>query len=337
MTVPQPNSFYAATTLAAQIGAPGITGPVISQACATSVACLGLAASTTEDSGESTLVVTTDRTSNGPSLLYPSGRAPGGTPSVEHWVLGSFERDPWGGTSMAATAEAVASESNITRAELDELTAARYEQYADALANDRAFQQEWMVPVVVPRGRKDPLVVDADEGVRPTNLDDLAKLRPSIPDGVVTFGGQTHPADGTSGMLVTNRPRARELSSNGIATVLSTGFARVSKGRMPMAPVPAAQRALQDAGLQVEDVDVIKTHNPFAVNDVYFAREMRVDPLAMNPYGSSLIYGHPQGPTGARGIAELIEALRLRGGGVGLFTGCAAGDSGAAVVIRVED
>ena len=79
------------------------------------------------------------------------------------------------------------------------------------------------------------------------------------------------------------------------------------------------------------------THNPFAVNDVYFMRQTGIRAEKMNAYGCSLVWGHPQGPTGARAIAELVEALRLRGGGVGLFTGCAAGDTGAAVVLRVED
>jgi acetyl-CoA acetyltransferase len=105
---------------------------------------------------------------------------------------------------------------------------------------------------------------------------------------------------------------------------------------MPKAPVPAAAAALNDAGLGISAVDVIKTHNPFAVNDLWFARETGADVEAMNPYGCSLIYGHPQGPTGARGLIELMWALHDRGGGRGLFTGCAAGDTGAALVIEVD-
>jgi acetyl-CoA C-acetyltransferase len=105
---------------------------------------------------------------------------------------------------------------------------------------------------------------------------------------------------------------------------------------MPKAPVPAARQALSDTDITIEAVDVIKTHNPFAVNDLWFAQQMGIDPEAMNPYGCSLVYGHPQAPTGARGVAELIEVLRRRGGGTGLFTGCAAGDTGAAAVVRVE-
>jgi acetyl-CoA acetyltransferase len=83
-------------------------------------------------------------------------------------------------------------------------------------------------------------------------------------------------------------------------------------------------------------MQAIKTHNPFAVNDIYLCREMGVEPEALNNYGSSLIYGHPQGPTGQRLIIELIEELVLRGGGYGLFAGCAAGETSGAVVLKVE-
>ena len=139
-------------------------------------------------------------------------------------------------------------------------------------------------------------------------------------------------------MVVTGEQKARELGGGeGVVKLLATGFARVAKARMPKAPVPAAEMALADAGISISDANVINTHNPFAVNDAYFARQMGVQVKDMNEYGSSLIFGHPQGPTGARLIAEMIEQLRLRGGGTGLFTGCAAGDKGAALVVRVED
>lgn len=106
---------------------------------------------------------------------------------------------------------------------------------------------------------------------------------------------------------------------------------------MPMAPVPAARAALEAAGLDMKDIDAVKTHNPFAVNDIVFARDTRFVVEKMNNYGSSLIFGHPQGPTGMRCVIELIEELVLRGGGKGLFTGCAAGDSAMAVVVTVGD
>lgn len=338
MTVPQPAGFYAASTIAARLGAPDVSGPVIAQACATGVACLNSASAKIEGEGGAVAVITTDRISNGPVLSYPSNANMGGAPDIENWVLDSFAGDPWGGTSMVETAEAVAQEEGIERAELDELTAARGEQYRSALADDRAFQRRWMVPVELPQRRGQPTIVDADEGVRLSPLEDLNQLEAAMPGGVITYGSQTHPADGTAGMIVTSLDRAAELAAGrGVARVLAIGGARVERGRMPKAPVPAAARALDAAGLSIGDVHAVVSHNPFAVNDVYFARQTGFDIGDMNARGCSLVYGHPQAPTGARGIVELMHELVDRGGGIGLFTGCAAGDTGAAVVIAVDE
>jgi acetyl-CoA acyltransferase len=91
------------------------------------------------------------------------------------------------------------------------------------------------------------------------------------------------------------------------------------------------------AGIEIAEVRAIKTHNPFAVNDVYFSREMGVKKEAMNNYGCLLFWGHPQGPTGMRLVEELIGELVILGGGYGLFVGCAAGDTAAAVVVKVSE
>ena len=337
-TIPQQDIFYGAPTLAARLGAGAVSGPMISQACATSVACLAAAAGTVTAGGGLQLVVTTDRTSNGPQVLYPRPSSMGGAPTSTNWVLDSFARDPWAGTSMLAAGEVVAADAGISRGELDELTALRSDQYAKALADDRAFQRRYMVEAHIPRRRQPPLVIDADEGIRPAVLEEIAALPPAAADGRHTFATQTHPADGTAGALVTTVERARELARGaGVVRILATGFARVAKGRMPQAPVPAAQAALGAAGLAIEQVDAVTTHNPFAVNDIWFSRQTGFPLERMNSHGCSLIFGHPQGPTGLRSIAELIEELRERGGGTGLFTGCAAGDTGAAVVLRVDD
>ncbi|MHB8619441.1 MAG: thiolase family protein [Chloroflexota bacterium] len=336
-TVPQEGIFYGAPTLAARLGAPEISGPMISQACATSVACIQAAAAAVEAGDEDlTLVVATDRTSNSPYLLYPSPSNQGGAPIAEHWVLDNFKRDPWAGKPMIDTAEKTAADGRITRQEIDEVALLRFEQYQHALADDRAFQRRFMVAVEVPARRGDPLIVEADTGIYPTTSEGLARLKPMQPEGVVTYGAQTHPADGAMGMLVTGERRAREIGQGGVVRLLGSGVARVGKAEMPKAPVPAAQIALRDAGLSIADVHAVNTHNPFAVNDIWFSRQMGFPLERMNQFGCSLIYGHPQGPTGGRAVAELIETLRLRGGGIGLFTGCAAGDTGAAVVIRVD-
>jgi hypothetical protein len=154
---------------------------------------------------------------------------------------------------MLQTAENVAVEAKISRQEQDAVALLRFRQYQDALADDRAFQKRYMVlPLPVPdaSGRKVVATLETDEGVFPTSEDGLAKLKPVLPDGSVTFGSQTHPADGNCGMLVASRDRAAALSRDPRVTVrvLAYGEARVKKGYMAMATVPAARAALQSAG-----------------------------------------------------------------------------------------
>lgn len=241
---------------------------------------------------------------------------------------------------MIQTAENVAAENKISREEQDEVTLVRFRQYQDALADDAAFQKRYMVwPMEVKdaRGKKTVATLEGDEGVFETTAEGLARLKPVLPDGTVTFGSQTHPADGNCGMIVTHRERAREMSADGAIEiqVLSYGQGRAKKGFMAQSTVPAARNALAAAGIEIEDCKVVKTHNPFAVNDIYLSREMGIEIDKFNNYGSSLIFGHPQGPTGTRLIIEMIEELAIVGGGHGLFVGCAAGDTAGAIVIRV--
>jgi len=336
-TIPQASSFYAAPWIATQLGLDGVSGPHIAQACATSVACLVAAAASVEaDAGALPLVIVTDRTSNGPLLIYPRSQAMGGSPVTEHWVLDSFAADPATGQSMVATAENVARDGKMSREALDELTLLRFRQYQGALADDRRFQRRYMQPVAMVRGRR-AFRVDADEGIHPYSADSLSALMPVQSGGIVTYGSQTHPADGCAGALVCAADRAKVASrGDGVVRLLAGGFARAGKAQMPKAATTAAERALANAGLSIRDVKLVATHNPFAVNDLWFAQQTGFALDRMNAYGCSLIYGHPQGPTGLRGIVELAHALQMAGGGVGLFTGCAAGDTGAALVLRVD-
>lgn len=339
-TVPQKHGMYAAPWIAGTIGAEGITGPTIAQACATGAKVLATAAAELEVSGGRTvLTLTADRCSNGPHIYYPNPAGPGGTGDKEDWVLDSFGHDPWAKNSMLATAENVAAEAKITRAEQDEIALLRATQYRDAIADDGAFLRRFMIWPLEMKDARGRVVatVRGDEGVFPTSAEGLAKLKPVLPEGSVTFGSQTHPADGNCGMIVCDRERARALSKDPAieVRVLSYGEARAKKGFMAMATVPAARAALERAGVALRQVNVIKTHNPFAVNDAFFAREMDVKLAAFNRFGSSLVYGHPQAPTGTRLLIETIEELALAGGGFGLFVGCAAGDTAAAIVLRV--
>ncbi|MFX0182540.1 MAG: thiolase family protein [Candidatus Hodarchaeota archaeon] len=341
ITVPQKHSFYGQTWFAGLIGAPEITGPMIAQACATSARVIASAASEIDASNaldQCILTVTCDRTSNGPHILYPNPLAPGGKADIENWVWDNFGYDPYAKNPMIQTAENVAKEAGITREEQEDMVLLRYKQYNEALKDNSSFLQRFMIsPIEVKSGKKTIATVEGDEGVFPTTAEGLAKLKPVLKEGTVTYGAQTHPSDGNCGMILTSRERARDLSLNKEfeIQILSFGQARSKKGYMPMAPVPAARNALKSAHLSVEDISCSKMHNPFAVNDIYFSREMGIAPESINNYGSSLVWGHPQAPTGMRLVIELIEELILKKGGYGLFTGCSAGDSAAAVIIEV--
>jgi acetyl-CoA acetyltransferase family protein len=340
ITIAQHHLFYGHTWAAAMLvnGAKDLPALLVHQACTTSTTCIYLAATNIEigayDTGFALMV---DRCSNGPHTVWPNPLGPGGEVESENWLMDNFNKDIWAGQKMIQTAENVAKELGTTREECDAVTLRRYEQYQEALADDRAFQKRYMFPVDVRVSKKETISVEADEGVTHTTAEGLARLKPVEPGGVHTFGAQTFPADGNCGIIVTTRDKAKELSAdpNIEIQVVSYGFARAKKAYMASAPVPAAEMALKNAGITVKDLKAVKTHQPFAVNDINMAKKMGIDVNWMNNYGNSLIYGHPQGPTAGRIIAELLEEVVMLGGGYCLWAGCAAGDTAAAMVFKI--
>ncbi len=339
VTVHQPHGFYGGPWAAAMMGASGIPGLIVSQACSTSTIAV-YQASVGVETGlyETPICLLTDRCSNGPHAIWPNPKGPGAQVISEDWLMDNFGRDPWAGEAMIKTAENVSEEAGITREQCDAVTLRRYEQYSDALADDCAFQKRYMYPVMIKISRKKTIMLEADEGVMETTAEGLAKLKPVLPNGVHSFGAQTHPADGHCAVTVYTREKAKELSADpdDEIQVVSYGYARTKPAFMAAAVYPAAKMALDNAGISAADVKAIKTHNPFAANDVFLADKLGVDVNSMNNYGCSLIFGHPQGPTGARLIIEGIEAVVMAGGGYLLFAGCAAGDTAAALVVKVN-
>lgn len=338
MTIGQPQWFFGSMWAAALIGADGIPGMTISQACTTATTCIYQAGVGIETGlYQNVYTIMADRCSNGPHTIWPNPNGPGGEVVSENWMLDNFNRDPWAKGAMIQTAENVATEAGLTREQADEVALRRYEQYQTALENDREFQKRYMFPAEVSVSRKKTILVEEDEGVIPSTKEGLAGLRPVLPDGTHTFGSQTHPADGNCAVVVTTREQAKELSvdSSIEIQIVSYGYARAKKGYMAMAVVPAVKMALENAGITVQDVKAIKTHNPFAANDLYLAQQMDIDVMSFNNYGCSLIFGHPQGPTAGRLIIEGIEEVAMAGGGYLLWGGCAAGDTGAGLVLKI--
>jgi acetyl-CoA acyltransferase len=338
MTVGQPQWFYGAPWAAALMGAEQTPGVTMSHACATSTICVYQAGMCIETGLHQTVyILAADRCSNGPHTVWPNPNGPGGEVISENWNMDNFNRDPWAGEAMIRTAENVAREAGIIREMCDAATLRKYEQYQESLEFDRAFQKRYMFPAEVKVSKKKTVLLEEDEGVTPTTAEGLAALRPVLPDGVVTYGCQTHPADGNSGIVVTTREKARELSADPDVEIklISYGYARAKKAFMPASVPGAVKMALENARIAIDDVKAIKTHNPFIVNDLNLAVQMGIDVDRINNYGSSLVFGHPQGPTGARLIMEGIEEVAMAGGGYLLFGGCSAGDSAAALVLKI--
>ena len=177
--------------------------------------------------------------------------------------------------------------------------------------------------------------IDSDVGVRKITLSALRAMHEL--DTCVTSGGQTHASDGMATLLVTSREKARELSKRpeiDIRFVAKTEV-RAQPSLMPEAPALAVQKLMQQTGLKLADMAVMKNHNPFAVNDVVFRQVTGVPWEKLNKTGCPLVWGHPQGPTLTRVLIEGLEEAVALGGGYVLVFGCAAGDVGIAAVFQV--
>jgi acetyl-CoA acetyltransferase len=227
-SVPQSHSFYGLPWVAGRAGLGHIAGPTIMQACATGVRAL-LAAVQEAEAGmcRASLALTCDRTSNGPHLYYPNPKGPGGTGAHEDWVMDNFGCDPLGRHSMLQTAENVAAKHQITTEQQHEVVLLREKQYRDALADGCAFQKRYMnLPFEVPDPafKKTTGKLESDEGIRFSTSEGLANLAPVLPDGTVTYGGQTHPADGNAAIVVADAGRAGELSRDRNIRVKLHGF-----------------------------------------------------------------------------------------------------------------
>ena len=299
LSIYQHQSFYGTPWFMGLLGAPQAPGPTVSQVCASGVRTVLMAAQEISSGlAQTVLAATADRCSNGPHTYYPAQTGTGGTGVSEDVVLDSFNCDPLGRHSMLQTAENVAAKHSISTAEQHEVVLRRYAQYQEALSEDKAFQKRYMdLPFAVPdpRFRKKAEEIDGDQGVVKSTADGLAQLKPVVEGGTVTFGGQTHPADGNAAIVVSDPGKAQEFSADATVQIriLSAGQSRVELAYMPEAPINAARLALRHANLSFEDMDAIKTHNPFAVNDIIFARDTGVRVENFNNFGCSLIWGHP--------------------------------------------
>ncbi len=334
-TIPWRWKFWTAPLVSSCLG-QRLPGYHVEQACATGLqATLVAAAEVQNGSSDVVGVVTFDRTSDSPVGVFPERRSYERTVALSD-VWDNFGFDPATGNAMITTAGIAARKYKLERREVDELTFHRYEQYFRAKAS--GFLDRVLVPLEVLNIQGRVLgKVDDDTGVRRVTLSGLQAMREL--DTCVTGGTQTHASDGMAVLLVTSAEKARELSPRpeiDIQFVAKTDV-RTDPSLMPEASSLAVQKLLKRTGLTMSDIAVVKNHNPFAVNDVIFSKLLDYDWHLMNTTGSPLVWGHPQGPTLSRVLAEGLEEAVDLGGGHVLIFGCAAGDVGIAAVFKVGE
>jgi len=241
--------------------------------------------------------------------------------------------------SMGETAENVAERWGISRERQDAFALESQRRTAAAMEAGRFDDQ--LVPISIPQKKGDPIVVTRDEHPRAdTSAEALAKLRPAFAKdgGSVTAGNSSGINDGASAVLLVEADRARGLGLKPMARVVSTAVAGVDPAVMGIGPVPASRKALDRAGVSVEDLDLIELNEAFASQGLATLDELGLDPARVNVNGGAIALGHPLGMSGGRLITMLVHELRRTGGRYGLATMCIGVGQGIATVIeRIDD
>jgi acetyl-CoA acyltransferase len=245
---------------------------------------------------------------------------------------------------MGHTAENVASRFGVSREDQDRFAARSHEKAAKAIAEGR-FKEE-IVPLqaelksVDDQGKvqSKKFAFDTDEGVRAdTTVDTLGKLKPAFKaGGTVTAGNASQMSDGAAAAVIMSRERADALGLKPLATFRSFALAGVEPEIMGIGPVKAIPKALQMAGIKLEDVSLFELNEAFASQCLQVIRELGIDEEKVNVNGGAIALGHPLGCTGTKISATLIHELRRRGGGYGVVSMCIGGGMGAAGVFEVH-
>lgn len=236
---------------------------------------------------------------------------------------------------MGNTAENVADQYGLTREQQDEL-GLRSQNLAEKAIKSGRFKDE-IVPVVIPQKKGDPKIFDTDEHPRlGTTKEALSKLKPAFKkDGTVTAGNASGINDGAAAILVMSKDRAENEGYKPIARIVSYASAGVDPKIMGTGPIPSTRKALQKAGLKIEDIDVIEANEAFAAQALAVAKDLNFDMNKVNLNGGAIALGHPIGASGARILTTLLYELKKQPDAkLGLATLCVGGGMGHAIIVE---
>lgn len=256
-----------------------------------------------------------------------------GNGSLVDTMVNDALTDAFSGVHMGITAENLAEQFNISRGEQDAF-AASSQQKAVAAIEARIFDEE-IVPVVI-KTRKGDVVVDQDEYPKAgVTVESLSVLKPAFKkEGTVTAGNASGINDGAAAMVLMSAEKAFELGIKPLAEIIGYGSAGVDPQIMGYGPVPAVRKALDKAGIDINEIDLIEANEAFASQALSVARALQFDMDKVNVHGGAIALGHPVGASGARILTTLLYEMKRRDSKFGLATLCIGGGMGTAVVLE---
>ncbi|HMV95807.1 MAG TPA: acetyl-CoA C-acyltransferase [Anaerolineales bacterium] len=246
-------------------------------------------------------------------------------------------KEMYGTDSMGETAENIAAERpHLTREKQDEFSVRSHQLAVKAIDTGR-FKQE-IVPISIPQKKGDPKLVDTDERPRrDTTMESLAKLKPAFKKegGTVTAGNSSGLNDGAAALLIMSEEKAKALNLKPLARIVTSASAGVPPRVMGYGPVPATKKALQRAGLRIQDISLMELNEAFAVQSLAVIEDLGINPDLVNVNGGAIAIGHPLGCSGARLVTTLVHEMKNRGNAkYGVATLCVGVGQGEATVIE---
>jgi len=318
-----------------------VPGATVNRLCGSSMDAVGIAARAIK-AGETSLMIAggVESMSRAPFVLPKAESAYSRAAKIEDTTIGWRFVNPlmkakYGIDSMPETAENVASDFSVSRADQDAFALRSQQRTAAAIAAGR-FASE-LTPVSIAQKKGDPVVVARDEHPRETTIDALAKLKGVVkPDGTVTAGNASGVNDGACALLLATGEAAKQFGLSPKARVIATAVAGVAPRIMGFGPAPAMRKVLAKAGLTLADIDVIELNEAFASQALAVLRDHGIadDAPNVNPNGGAIALGHPLGASGARLVTTAMYQLHRTGGRYALCTMCIGVGQGIAMIIE---
>ena len=318
-----------------------VAGSTINRLCGSSLDAIAIAARAIK-SGETSLMIAggVESMSRAPFVLAKADSAFSRAAKIEDTTIGwrfvnALMKAKYGIDSMPETAENVARDFNVARADQDAFALRSQQRASEAIAAGRMADE--MVPVTLLSRKGDPVIVTTDEHPRATTIEALAKLKPIVrPNGTVTAGNASGVNDGSCATLIASEAAANRHGLTPRARIVAAAVAGVEPRIMGFGPAPATRKVLAHAGLTIDDIDVIELNEAFAAQALAVTRDLRLpdDSPKVNPNGGAIALGHPLGASGARLATTAMYQLARSGGRYALCTMCIGVGQGIALIIE---